>query len=136
MSLVRWHTIRLEVFSVGLLTIFKPDFEYTGIFLYLVTSSLIMFLFSLVILVLSSVSAADQWYTMFPANMQDGPVNDRIRQRIIDEIGGDKVHHSHSTALGGHLYWYALLSDQFKQFMDTFEGVCHLYRNKLTGMKS
>ena len=55
--------------------------------------------------------------------MDDGPVNDNIRQDLLNTVGGDNVHHAHSLALKGHLYWYAYLTDDQKTKYSNFEGV-------------
>lgn len=82
-------------------------------------------LISVFLLLLSAgINAADNWYTIFPRQMGDGDVNDRIRQNLIDLVGQDNIHHSHSLALKGHLYWYAKLNDQQKNTVAGYDGVC------------
>lgn len=82
-----------------------------------------MFGFLIFCLVGTLCAADPQWYTIFPAKMDDGPDNDNISQDLLSTIGSKSFHHSHSTALKGHLYWYAYLDDAQKTKYDTFKGV-------------
>lgn len=82
-----------------------------------------MLFLTLFVLLTAGANAVDKWYTIFPTDMSDGQANDRISEALTNDVGKDNIHHSHSTALKSHLYWYALLNDQQKANYDTFPNV-------------
>ena len=68
-------------------------------------------------------NAASIWCSIWPNDMTNGDMNQKITDDLASRIGADNVYVSKS-GVGNH-YWYALLNDGDKQHYDGFDGVSY-----------
>lgn len=77
----------------------------------------------LIVLLFASVICADNtFYTIWPRNSNDFATNNGIADDLANEVGVENIYASESASIG-YLYWYAPLSEQFKNDFSSREGV-------------
>lgn len=85
-------------------------------------ASLLVKLILPLLLFVAVVLAEDPYYTIFPKDIADNDVNDRITEDLYGKIDESKIYRSGSRHLGT-IYWYAPLNDADRDYYSRLEGV-------------